>query len=55
MGANRDESLTEYLERIYQIPDTRPCKEHRFEIDTQGILRCLYCQEPYQKPHAKTE
>jgi len=49
MGANFRESLSAYLERIYALPDQRPCKEHQFEIDPQGILRCIYCTERYEK------
>ena len=45
MAFDANESIRDYLERIYKLPDIRPCV-HLFEVGDDGILRCARCDAP---------
>jgi hypothetical protein len=47
----RQDKLTEHLERLYRMPDTRPCN-HIWEGDDHGSQRCVRCGEPQLGLHA---
>ena len=38
------ETLLEHLERMYKMPDIRPC-DHIFESNEHGGQQCVRCRE----------